>query len=80
MARTLCRQDDQGEAVRDFIQTIFNSYASQWSLRGEVRGTDIRAEAGKVKARYVRLVPGGWPRKAITIVLRDCYDVAKCAR
>jgi len=49
LTRSLGPNDHQGEAVVDFLQTIFNSYASQEGLQGEVGGPDIRAEVGKVK-------------------------------
>jgi hypothetical protein len=53
LTRTLCPENHKGEAIGDFLQTIFNGYASQWGLQGKVRGPDTRAEAGKVKGRRV---------------------------
>ena len=80
LARPLGPQDDQGEAVLDFLQTIFNGYASQWSLRSEMRGADIRAEAGKVKGRRACRPHGSALCELATIVLLDGYDIAKCLR
>jgi hypothetical protein len=50
LPRALGPDDYQGKAVGDFLQTIFDSYASQAGLQGKERGPDIRAEVAKVKA------------------------------
>ena len=47
LTRSLGGENHQGEAVWNFFQAIFNGYASQSSLRGKSRGSNIGSKLAK---------------------------------